>query len=82
MKNGVFWVVTPCGNPEDTILQANRCSVNVQFSQMFLESDSLSQEASDLDKCGSHLLILHVGGISCFVSCSYRPLGLHRFLRG
>jgi hypothetical protein len=28
MKNGVFWVVTPCGsyknNPEDTILQ--RCS--------------------------------------------------------
>jgi hypothetical protein len=28
MKNGVFWVVTPCGsckNPEDTILHVNHC---------------------------------------------------------
>jgi hypothetical protein len=38
MKNGVFWVVTPCGscknNPEDTILHSHRRENLKSYKQM------------------------------------------------
>jgi hypothetical protein len=39
MKNGVFWVVTPCGsckNPEDTILHSHRRENLKSYLLLFL----------------------------------------------
>jgi hypothetical protein len=51
MKNGVFWIVTPCGsckNPEDTILQSFSLSNCRNFHIFYLKMFGGTSSASKL----------------------------------